>query len=67
MKRYKVSSSIIKSIGYLNNTIEIEYMNGSVYKYFDTSVQIYAEIIRATSVGATSKKLLKGKKFVKID
>lgn len=47
MKRVKIESDCIFSIGYGENsrTLEIEYKNGSVYQYFDVGVEVYERIM----------------------
>ena len=45
MKRQHVESSNIESIGYdeRSQTLEIEFLNGGVYQYFDVPVNMYPE------------------------
>lgn len=53
MERSHVESSNIESIGYdsQNQTLEIEFLNGSIYQYFDVPEQIYEGIMQADSHG----------------
>ncbi len=46
MKRIKIESDCIISIGYneTSRTLEVEYKNGSVYQYFDIGVEVYNRI-----------------------
>ena len=62
MDRTPVSSSNISSIGYDSgtDTLEIEFLNGSVYQYFDVSKQIYEELMAASSHGQYLAANIKG-------
>lgn len=53
MNRTPVSSSNIASIGYDNgtSTLEVEFVGGSVYQYFDVPERVYLEFMRASSKG----------------
>ena len=53
MKRQTVKSSNIKSIGYkLNQKIlEVEFISGSIYQYFNVPEKIFNELMQAKSKG----------------
>jgi len=53
MKRDPVSSSNIVSVGYdaPSETLEIEFMSGSVYQYYNVPQSIYDGFIAAPSAG----------------
>ena len=53
MERQYVSSSNIGSIGYdpENMILEIEFLNGSVYQYYDVPQSIYEGLMAADSHG----------------
>lgn len=53
MKRSPVASSNIRTIGYDNNrqTLEIEFVGGTVFQYFDVPEGTYQGIISSSSVG----------------
>jgi len=53
MIRQPVSSSNIASIGYDTDsqTLEIEFLNGSVYLYFDVPSSVHAGLMNASSHG----------------
>lgn len=53
MNRQPVSSSNIASIGYDANsqTLEIEFLNGGVYQYFDVPQHVYEELMGPGSKG----------------
>lgn len=62
MKRKSVTSSNIASIGYDvdSQTLEIEFLNGGVYQYFEVPQQVYAEIMNADSHGQYLAHNIKG-------
>ena len=49
MIRKEVVSSAIKSIGHNYDTLEIEFLNGSVYQYFPITSMIYDDLMKASS------------------
>jgi len=53
MKRELVTSSTIRAIGYDKDrrVLEIEFLTGSVYQYFDVPEAVFTEILRASSAG----------------
>ena len=53
MKRDSVSSSNIVSVGYdsASDTLEVEFMSGSVYQYYNVPQLIYDNFVAAPSVG----------------
>lgn len=53
MERQYVSSSNISSIGYdpVNMVLEIEFLNGAVYQYYDVPQSIYDGLMAADSHG----------------
>ncbi len=53
MERIPVSSSNITSIGYDPNTLtlEIEFVHGGVYQYFDVPQAYYDSLMQADSKG----------------
>ena len=63
MQRTSVSSSNIASVGYDNqsSTLEIEFLNGSIYQYFDVPESVYNELMQAASLGSYLNSYIKGK------
>lgn len=53
MERVSVSSSNIASVGHDESSkiLEVEFLNGSVYEYYDVPEHVYQELISAYSVG----------------
>jgi hypothetical protein len=62
MERESVTSSNIASIGYDNGseTLEIEFLNGSLYQYFDIPEHVYEELMAADSHGQYLARNIKG-------
>ena len=62
MNRQAVTSSNIASIGYDANsqTLEVEFLNGGVYQYFDVPQHIYDGIMSADSHGQYLAQNIKG-------
>lgn len=54
MRRRRVSSSALASVGYDERwrTLEVEFASGEVYRYFDVDPALVAALDRATSMGA---------------
>lgn len=53
MERYSVASSNIASIGYDegSETLEVEFLNGSVYQYYNVPQNMYDQLMQAGSKG----------------
>jgi hypothetical protein len=62
MERKPVTSSNIASIGYDENTstLEIEFLNNSIYQYFDVPQRIYQGLMQADSQGQFLAQNIKG-------
>lgn len=62
MERVAVGSSNISSIGYDpdTETLEIEFLNGSIYQYYDLPEHIYDELMSAGSHGGYLASNIKG-------
>ena len=54
MKRQPVTSSSIASVGYeaAAQTLEVEFLNGSVYQYFGVPPAVHSALLDAGSVGS---------------
>ena len=63
MKRKKVESSTIKSIGYdeKTQTLEVEFRPSSIYQYFEVEKQTFENLMKAESVGSYHAKVIRGK------
>lgn len=53
MRRRPVSSSVIASIGYDEDTavLEIEFHSGEVYRYFVVPASVHERMLGASSIG----------------
>lgn len=62
MERKSVSSSNIASIGYDESAsiLEIEFLNGSIYHYFDVPRDVYQDLMDADSHGKYLTSNIKG-------
>jgi len=63
MERTSVSSSNIGAVGYEaeTNTLEVEFLNGSVYQYAGVSVDEYEAMMNADSKGKYLNANIKGR------
>lgn len=52
MERTPVESEALKSVGYRDGTLEIEFTTGSVYRYFDVPSHIHDALMAAESHGS---------------
>ena len=62
MKRRKVNSSLVASVGYTSKTetLEIEFVSGTVYQYFDVPLGTYRAFLAAESKGVFFNDEVKG-------
>ena len=53
MEKYIVASSNIASLGYDpdTETLEVEFLNGSIYQYFNVPQNIFDQLYQASSKG----------------
>lgn len=53
MERVSVSSSNIASVGHNESSqiLEVEFLDGAVYEYYDVPEHVYQELITASSAG----------------
>ena len=53
MEKYSVASSNISSIGYdpSRATLEVEFLNGSIYQYFNVPENMYEQLMAAPKKG----------------
>ena len=52
MRRRLVNSSSVRSVGWSDGTLELEYVNGSIYQYDDVPQTTFAALLAAPSIGA---------------
>ena len=53
MDRYSVASSNISAVGYDEQfeTLEVEFLNGSIYQYYNVPRNLYEQLMQAGSKG----------------
>jgi len=53
MERYSVASSNVSSVGYDENTqtLEVEYLTGAIYQYYNVPQNIYEGMMDSPSKG----------------
>jgi len=51
MDRIEVISRSLKSVGYFNEVLEIEFQSGEIYRYFDVGPEVFGELLQASSKG----------------
>ncbi len=53
MERYAVASSNNTSVGYdaTTETLEVEFLNGSIYQYYNVPPQMYEQLMQEGSKG----------------
>lgn len=66
MNRKSVSSKRIRSVGWENNILEVEFLDGAVYQYFGVTHAEYVSFIGSSSLGSALSKLDKTHKYQKV-
>ncbi len=63
MIRQPVQSSSLRTVGYDKETkvLEIEFVQGGVYRYFDVDESVYLGLISADSKGTYFQKNIRGR------
>ena len=53
MQRYSIASSNISSIGYdpQTSTLEVEFLNGTIYQYYGVPQNMYDQLMQQGSKG----------------
>ena len=53
MQRYSVASSNLASVGYdaATQTLEVEFLSGSKYQYYNVSENMYSQLMEVGSKG----------------
>ncbi|MGT2755409.1 KTSC domain-containing protein [Streptococcus ovis] len=65
MQRQYVASSNVRSVGWENNTLEVEFNNGSIYHYHNVSRSEYQSVLIG-SVGSNIHRLAKIHSYTRI-
>jgi KTSC domain len=61
MHRIPVESSMIDSIGFEKNVLEVQFRNGGLYQYLDVPESVLAELMRAGSKGRFFNQRIRGR------
>jgi len=57
MQRHTVSSSRINTVGWENNILEIEFLDGSLYQYADVSIAEYDNFLNSASLDSALSRI----------
>lgn len=60
MERHPVSSSNVEAVGWENGTLEVSFLNGSIYQYSGVPQDVYLGMLSAESVGKFLHQNVKG-------
>ena len=60
MERVPVESEMIRSVGYRDGVLEVEFEKGSVYQYFDVPAPLHDELMQADSKGTFFNDQIRG-------
>ena len=63
MIRTMVSSRRIRSVGWQNNTLEVEFCDGKIYQYYDVNENEYIAFMSSSSLGSALSKLDKTHRY----
>jgi len=60
MDRELVSSSNVESVGWSDGILEVSFLNGGIYQYYDVPEDVYNSMLIADSVGSFLHHHVKG-------
>ena len=60
MEREYVESTMIRSFGFENSILEVEFNSGAIWQYFDVPESLYYEMKSASSCGKFFNANIKG-------
>lgn len=66
MQRQFVSSSRIRSVGWVANTLEVEFTDGAVYQYHGVSQSEYRSFMNSGSLGSALSRLDKAHPYNRV-
>lgn len=61
MVRQPVISTNVRSVGYDNGILEVQFLNGSVYQYFNVPIDIYRRLVSYPHPGTFLAHAVKGR------
>ena len=59
MERKPVTSSNLRSVGYEDGILEVEFKSGTVFQYHNVPEHVHADMMSATSIGSFFAKNVK--------
>lgn len=66
MTRQPVSSRRIANVGWENDTLEVQFHNGTIYQYYNVSRSEYQNFMNASSLGSELSRLDKVHRYRRI-
>lgn len=66
MNRKSVSSSRMRSVGWENDTLEIEFNDGAVYQYYNVTHDEYLAFVNSSSLGSELSRLDKTHRYRRV-
>jgi len=66
MYRQSVSSSRIRSVGWENNIMQVEFHDGAVYNYYSVSESEYHNFMNSPSLGSELSRLDKLHRYERV-
>lgn len=63
MIRHSVSSSRMRSVGWENNVMEVEFTDGKVYQYMGVTSSEYQNFLNSSSLGSALSRLDKSHSY----
>ncbi len=68
MQRTYITSSTLKSVGYAEGVLEVEFLDGSVYRYFDIPADQAQAFMASESKGHHFVTFIRGRyKFLRVE
>lgn len=61
MVRQPVISTNVYSVGYDNGVLEVQFLNGAIYQYFNVPFEIYRHLVSFTHPGTYLARAVKGR------
>lgn len=61
MIRQRVISTNVHSVGYSNGVLEVQFLNGSIYQYYNVPFEIYRHLVSFTHPGTYLSRMVKGR------
>lgn len=66
MQRHSVSSSRISSVGWSEDTMEVQFHNGAVYQYYSVTQSEYSAFLNSSSLGSELSRIDKTHRYSRV-